>query len=189
MENQKLQNFLTKVVMLLMLSIAGNAAFAQRISASGGTYTIDSTGTNTGSNFINFTSAITDLNSVGTITGNIVFNVVAGQTFTENTPAITNSGSATATVVFQKSGVGNNPVIYPIGSGGSTDFGISIKGADYITFNGIDIDSKGNTAVEFGYLIVNSSSTNGAWFNTITNCTILLGSIRLRPKRCVHVPV
>jgi hypothetical protein len=59
------------------------------------------------------------------------------------------------------------------GSAGTADFGIGIVGADYITFDGIDIEPLNNT-VEFGYYVANASTTNGAQFNTIKNTKITM---------------
>ena len=102
----------------------------------------------------------------------IVFNVSAGQTFNENTPAITQTGTVANTITFQKSGAGANPVITPTGTTAATDFGIAIAGGDYITFNGIDINASAVNTVEYGYFIRNASATNGATNNTIQNMTI-----------------
>ncbi|MDX5396973.1 MAG: hypothetical protein LPK21_12315, partial [Hymenobacteraceae bacterium] len=137
-----------------------------------GVYTIDQTGAGS-RNFTSFTSAVNELNTVG-IGGKVRFEVALGQTFNENVPVITATGTATDTIGFIKAaGAGNNPVITPSGTTGTTDAGIVISGGDYITFNGIDITSTG-TAVEYGYLIRNASATNGAIYNTIRDCKITL---------------
>jgi len=166
----KLKSFVLGVMGLLLISTNG---FAQRVSATGGTYTIDTAGLNTGTNFKTFTDAITDLNLVGTFTGNVVFNVVAGQEFYENTPIITATGTSTGSITFQKNGSGANPTIRPSGTTGTMDFGFCLQGSDYFTFDGINIISDGS-AVEYGFRIINATSTNGAMFNTFKNFTILL---------------
>lgn len=165
-------------LLVLMAALAMHSSvYAQRTSATGGTFTIDKTGTNTGTNFVSFNDAIADINLVGTFTGTVTFNVVAGQTFNgpDTLPvAITATGTgATARIIFQKSGTGANPVITPVGTTGALDFGISIAGGDWISFNGIDITAT-TTAVEYGILVKNGSATNGANFNTFSNGTILL---------------
>jgi hypothetical protein len=169
---------LTLVVALAVGAIF-NVALAQRISTTGGTYTIDATGTNTGTNFITFTDAINDLNFGGTFTGTVTINVLAGQVFNENTPAITATGGSGATIIFQKSGAGVNPVITSLGSTTSlTDAGITIKGGDYFTFNGIDI-AAADSSLEYGYLITKAATDNGANFVTITNATIVMNKLKL----------
>jgi len=127
------------------------------------------------SNFASFTDAINYINING-ITGAVTFNVSAGQTFNENAPALTATGTITNTIIFQKSGSGANPVITPTGTSGTTDFGIAISGGDYITFDGIDINASAVSAVEYGYLIRNASATNGAQNNTIKNTVINMGT-------------
>ncbi|HRO99265.1 MAG TPA: LamG domain-containing protein, partial [Flavobacteriales bacterium] len=153
-----------------------SAAPTSAITAAGGTFTINNTLPTGGSNFATFTAAVNALNAGGLcgFTAPVVFNVTAGQTFNENVPAITVSGTSVNTITFQKNGAGANPVITPSGSAGANDAGITIAGGDYITFNGIDINSLLNAAVEYGYLVRNVSATDGAQFNVIQNCTITL---------------
>jgi len=66
-----------------------------------------------------------------------------GETFSGPTVGTitTTTSSAAAPVVFQKSGAGNNPLITAavLSASTATDGVIKIEGADYITFNGIDI--------------------------------------------------
>jgi hypothetical protein len=126
-----------------------------------------------GGDYTTFTAAINDANA-GTGSGGVVFNVTAGATFTEATPCIT-GGSSTNPIVFQKSGAGTNPIIRNPGSTSTQDAGICILGGDYITVNGIDMGvAAGVTTVEYGYLVFNSSATNGAQNNTIQNSKITL---------------
>lgn len=124
-------------------------------------------------NFNSFTAAINYLNSDG-ISGAVTFNVISGQTFAENTPAITATGTVTNTITFVKSGAGANPVITPTGTSGSSDAGITIAGGDYFTFDGIDINANAVTAVEYGYYVRNASATDGAQYNIVKNCNISL---------------
>jgi len=148
---------------------------ASTINLTGGTYTINNTLPTGGSNFQTFTEAIIALNSAnacGPLTGPIVFNVSAGQTFVENPPAITATGNGVNTITFQKSGAGANPIVSPTGTTGTADAGLIISGGDLITFDGVDIN--GTAAVEYGYLVRNSSATNGAQNNTIKNCSVSL---------------
>jgi hypothetical protein len=147
---------------------------AQRISTTGGTYTIDNTGANTGSNFLSFTDAVNDLNFGGTFTGNVTINVVSGQSFTENVPTITSTGTSTGSITFVKSGILANPLLNSSGSTSSeNDAAIKIQGGDYFTFNGINITAS-DSSLEYGYMLRKASNTNAARFNTITNTTILM---------------
>jgi len=140
---------------------------------SAGPFTIDNTLPTSGTNFANFTAAINWLNTI-CVTNPVVFNVAAGETFNENPPVIMASGIAAYPITFQKSGVGANPVLTPTGTAGAVDFGICISGGDYFTFDGIDINASTVSAVEYGYLIRNISSIDGAQNNTIKNCSITL---------------
>ncbi|MBL8002702.1 MAG: hypothetical protein JNL05_12150, partial [Flavobacteriales bacterium] len=144
-------------------------------AGAGGTFTINNTLPTGGTNFASFTDAINYLNLLsvcGPFTGTYTLNVSAGQTFTENPPTLTASGSAGNPIVFQKSGAGANPVIVASGSAGATDAGFAIRGGNYITVDGVDID--GGNGCEFGYYIANASATVSSNFNTIQNCTIRL---------------
>lgn len=126
-----------------------------------------------GGDYTTFNAAINDANA-GLGAGGVTFNVTAGTTFAENGTCIT-GGSSTTPIVFQKSGAGANPIIQPPGSTSTQDSGVCIFGGDYITFNGIDVAvAAANTTVEYGYLIFNSSATNGATNNTVQNSNITL---------------
>jgi hypothetical protein len=138
-----------------------------------GVYTIDNTQPTAGANFNSFTAAINRLNFDG-ICGPVTFNVIAGQTFNENTPTINVTGTPTNTITFQRSGPGANPVIVPTGGTGTADAGITLAGGDNFTFNGIDIDASAVNTVEYGYLIRNRDALDGARFNVFENFTVTL---------------
>lgn len=138
-----------------------------------GTYTINNTAPTAGTNFNNFTDAINKINAEG-ITSSVTFNVTAGQTFTEDVPALTATGTSAFSITFQKSGAGANPVIRPTGGTGTADFGFAIDGGDYITIDGIDINIATGSAVEYGYHVRNISATDGAQNNTIKNVNVTL---------------
>lgn len=138
-----------------------------------GTYTINNTLPTGGTNFASFTDAIGRINLDG-ISGAVTFNVSAGQSFAEDGLVITGTGTATNTIMFQKSGTGANPMIRPTGTSASNEAGIIISGGDYITFDGIDINIATGSAVEYGYVVRNASATNGALNNTIRNASITL---------------
>jgi len=135
------------------------------------------TGTKTigpGGNYISFSAAINDLNTNGVGSGGVTFNVTAGGTFIEDPPAVSASGALGNPIVFQRSGGGANPVLKPTGTAGSADFGFCISGGDYVTVDGIDIMINTGSAVEYGYLVRNVSTSNGANNNLIKNCKIRL---------------
>ncbi|MGQ3131739.1 MAG: T9SS type A sorting domain-containing protein [Flavobacteriales bacterium] len=152
-----------------------SAAPVVSIPTAGGTFTINNTLPTGGTNFISFTDAINTLNNTSCgFTGPVLLNVSAGQTFAEMPPALTATGTAAAGITFQRSGAGANPVITPNGTSGSADAGIIISGADYIVFDGIDINASAVSNVEYGYLLRNLNATNGATNNIIRNTAVTL---------------
>ena len=142
----------------------------------GGTFTIDNTLPNGQTNFDSFTNAINWLNSFGqcgAFTTPVVFNVAAGQVFNETPPAIIATGSVANPITFQRAGVGANPVLIAAGTAATNEAGLAINGGDFFTFDGIDVQA-GNNLLEFGYVLRNASTTNGASNNTIRNCSITM---------------
>src|SRR6266542_4056961 len=137
-------------------------------------------------------AAIAALNPVGVGAGGVTFNVAAGYTETGVNLTINiaaNQPTAANPVVFQKSGAGANPLVSSLVTGSGTIAGtgqglwgdafFKIVGTDFITFDGIDV--KDNYAavsttlsVEYGYLLLRASSTDGCKNVTIKNCSISL---------------
>ncbi len=101
---------------------------------------------------------------------------------------ITATGTSANPIVFQKSGVGANPLITAgVGVSTTLDGMIILSGADYVTFNGIDlIESAGNTTtttqMEWGYAILKVDGTNGSQNNSIKNCVISLNKTNTNSK-------
>jgi hypothetical protein len=132
-----------------------------------GSYTIGSTGY-----YPNFTLAITHLNAAGVGTGGVTYLAAAGETFAENPPLITASGTADDPILFTRDGTGDNPLLTPTGGDGT--YGFRIEGGDWITFDHIDIANvSGATDLVHGFWIY-SPSGNGADYNTIQDCNITL---------------
>jgi hypothetical protein len=129
--------------------------------------------------------AIADLNAVGVAPPGVTFNIAAG--YTETFPSSV-EGLITATgttlndqIIFQKSGVGANPIITRADAGtlatstlgGQGDAVFTIQGSDYITFDGIDAVSS-NQGIEYGYYLRKASVTNGCKNIVIKNSNITL---------------
>jgi parallel beta-helix repeat protein len=165
------------------------ARAAGRITSAGGTFTINSALPNSGTNFSTFTEAVSALNAAAcdVFTNPVTFNVATNQIFTESVPTLYASGSTTGAITFQKAGTGANPKIIPLTAGSlnsSTTLGahgdaiITISGGDYITFDGIDLETNSGFAneglMEYGYYLQKASSTNACKNVTIKNCTINL---------------
>ncbi len=128
-----------------------------------------------GGDFETFKDAVDELNLVGVGSGGVTFNVQAGQTFNTTIPtsvqsvySIASIGSLANPIVFQKSGSGANPKLNIKGHSNGAK-GISLSGANYMTFDGIDINDDGSSEadwVDFGFYIYSSSNI------TVKNCTI-----------------
>ncbi|HRZ48990.1 MAG TPA: hypothetical protein P5338_06305 [Bacteroidales bacterium] len=156
-----------------------NMYYFVRMPAMSGIYTIDNTLPTGGTNFNNFTDAATMLNGAG-LTGPVVFNVIAGQSWNMVCAAspnnygikITNkTTTGTNTVTFQKFGAGANPTLNITGTSSNNDAGIWLFESDYITFDGINILDAGSSSadyLEFG-LHLNGSATDGCSFNVFKN--------------------
>jgi len=132
--------------------------------------------------YSSLSTAITALNINGVGSGGVIFNVAAGHTETSSNLVIaftTNQPSAANPVVFQKKGAGTNPLITASqGTSSSLDGMIKLSGADYITFDRIDlldpVSNTGNSRMEWGYALLRASTTDGSQNNVIKNCTITL---------------
>lgn len=129
-----------------------------------------------GSNFNNFSDAISYLNTYGK-SGDVRFDVSAGQQFNHTPLTINVGGTLTDTIGFVRSGVGANPKINFSGGTSAADGGITLSGVDYITFDGIDLSSESapatsNLNIEYMVRVVNASATNGSQYNKIRNCAI-----------------
>lgn len=128
-------------------------------------------------------AAVADLNVAGVGPGGVTFNISAGytETFASATSGlITATGTASDPIVFQKAGIGANPVVTaPVGLG-SYDYIICVAGGDYITIDGIDIreniTNTGSGLMEFGFAVLKTSPSNGTQYLMIRNSVITLGN-------------
>lgn len=138
-----------------------------------GTYTISKSG----GNYTTLGAAITDLNAQG-ISGPVIFNITADQTFDEPTPvSITATGTNTNTITFRRSGSGYNPVFNFTGTAGTDNYAIQLFGSDYVTFDGIEIRDAGTSSdnyIEYGFYFLASYNLDGCQNNTIKNSSVYL---------------
>gem|GEM_PF-1163780 len=138
-------------------------------------------------------AAIATLNFRGVGTGGVIFNVAGNytETFTSAngglisyTCAAASYSSVTSPVVFQRSGPGSNPLVTAFSPGTTTNLDgiIKIAGADYVTFDGIDLqenplNTNPTMQMEWGYAVLkknSSSPADGCQNVIIRNCTITL---------------
>lgn len=130
-------------------------------------------------------AAIGALNAAGVGSGGVTFNVAAGHTevFPYNGGSILALGTAADPIVFQKWGVGLNPLVTAFQGIGSADAIFTLNGTDYITFDGIDVteDKTSNTTnitrMEWGFALLKTNgytTYDGCQHVTIKNCEITL---------------
>jgi hypothetical protein len=137
-----------------------------------GIKSINPTGTGA-NNYTTFGAAVTALNASGVAATGVTFEVQAGTVFDEIVPSITASGTAPGPIIFRKTAGAVNPKIQGTGTG-AADAALTLEGADYVLFIGIDVEDKAanTTAVqqlEYGYLL-----QNGATHNTFSAATVTL---------------
>ncbi len=122
------------------------------------------------------------LNAQGVGGTGATFNVAAGHTeTTTDSLVLTASGRPSGSLIFQKTGSGNNPVITrsnagfltPTVLGGQGDAIIILQGSDYVIFNGIDVTS-GHQGIEYGYYLRKADQNDGCKNVTITNCSVTM---------------
>ncbi|QDA59784.1 T9SS type A sorting domain-containing protein [Hymenobacter jejuensis] len=143
-----------------------------------GTYTIDKTQPTAGTNFQTMNEAFGSLNSEG-ITGNVVFEVTAGQVFDVTPLILAASGTSGATITFRRTGSGTNPLIQGSNGSGAADAIITLRGSDYVTFDGIDLKDKATNStdvlrMERGLLLQAIAADNGCQHVTYKNGTVTL---------------
>jgi PKD repeat protein len=177
---------LTSITALLLVALLNTNILAQGLT---GVKTIDPSGSGA-NNFLTLKAAIDTLNSKGVGAGGVTFNVTAGisETASSGGFAITATGTATAPIIFAKSGLGSNPQFLSYTGGVGTnstavqDGIIKLIGSDYVTIDGLDfIENAANTTnpatMEYGIALYKASVTNGCQYNTIKNCNVKLNRI------------
>ena len=164
----RIKNFL--LIILLISFFCLQSSFAQL----SGVYTIP------GSPFATFKAAVDSLNLVGVGSGGVTFDVIADHNeSTTDSLVLTATGTSSDPIIFQKSGVGNNPKIIRTDAGnkatsifgGQGDAVITIQGSDYVIFDGIDVATN-DQGIEYGYYLRKVDGTNGCKFVTIKNAVI-----------------
>ncbi len=141
-----------------------------------GEKTIDPAGSGP-DNYISFTAAITDLNSVGVGQDGVIFYVPAGLVFNEPAilPPIATTGTLSNPITFMKLGAGANPLVTVPGTPADNDYVFKFAGVDYVTFDGIDVANfSTGTSVEYGFILEESTLGGGCMNNTVQNSAITL---------------
>jgi len=169
----KIYKLIAGTVALTSISFTSKAQLA-------GTFSVPAT-------YSTIAAAITDLNTQG-VNGPVTILINAA--YTETAPVggytLTATGTLANPIVFQKNGIGANPLITAYGGGTGTPSmafqdGIwRFIGSDYITVDGIDLidpNAANPATMEFGYGLFRASATDGCQNNTIKNCVITLNRI------------
>lgn len=168
------REFLTSITVVLFLIFQTTLSYGQLT----GIKTIPG-------DYLTVEAAVTDLNTQGVGLGGVTFDVAAGHSETLSGKIImTATGTATDPIIFQKSGIGANPVLNAYVGILATPSVLAdgfwvFAGSDYVTIDGIDLmESASNTTtvqvMEFGFGLFKASDIDGCQFNTIKNCTITL---------------
>ncbi len=138
--------------------------------------------------YASIAAVITDLNTQG-VSGPVTINIAAGYLETAITGGYTLNAIAGASsvnnIVFQKSGVGANPLITAYTGtatpSSATQDGVwRFSGTDFVTIDGISIVDPNNTnpaTMEFGFGFFKASATDGCQNNIIRNCVITLSRV------------
>lgn len=132
-------------------------------------------------------AAVADLNTAGVGTGGVTFSVSPGYTEDITTPLfITATGTPGDPILFTKdlpvkSPTTANPLVRRTDAGTITtaffeaqgDAVILIEGGDFITFDGIDVQTTSD-GIEYGFYLRRASATNGCKNVTIKNANITM---------------
>jgi hypothetical protein len=117
------------------------------------------------------------LNNNG-VAGPVVITVSGGN-YPERITLFTIPGtSITNTVQFVGPVTDARVNVNPVGTAATNDYAIALAGADYVTFENIDVTDGGTSTanqVEYGYYVTNNGNADGATNNTIKGANILLG--------------
>jgi hypothetical protein len=116
------------------------------------------------------------LNLYGVATGGVSFILASGSVFEADPIQFTGSGAADAPVFIGWDGSGSKPVVNFNGTSSAVDAGFMLKGVDYYTLEGIQIENPASN-LEFGVFLTNFNSTDGAHYNTIRNVAITLDKL------------
>ncbi len=138
-------------------------------------------GSGLAASYASLSAAITALNAA-TITSPVVITLTGNETAPVGGYSITATGTETNTITIN--GISSTITApTPQTSGSLHDAIFEIIGGDYITINGFTMaenpsntttTAASNNMTEFGVALFYATTTNGAQFNTIKNCTISL---------------
>jgi hypothetical protein len=179
------------MMLFILFGLSSALVNAQPVAPfSGSSYTIDPSIAASSTNWQSMSAAFTALNTSG-VTGAVTITCNKGQSETASSNLGMVLGSTTLnaslsnsnTLTFVSGGSGANYKVNAAAGGlvvpatNATQNGIiALVGADYVTFDGIDLAdaNTGTAAMEYGYAMYKASATDGCQNNTIKNCVITL---------------
>jgi hypothetical protein len=155
-----------------------------------GTYTINPSNPPSATNWQTFRAAADSLNRRG-ITGNLTINVSPGIYGVGNRFYLDDiSGTSSSNrITFQKSGAGQ-VLLADTGTASANDYAILIAGADWVTFDGIDIrdvSTVANGQLHRGYYLSSYRGLDGPNNIVIKNSHIVLGGALNPPGASIGV--
>ncbi|MEO6695288.1 MAG: fibronectin type III domain-containing protein [Ignavibacteria bacterium] len=148
-----------------------------------GAYTINPSLPVSSTNFQTFSQTDIELMSNG-VSGPVTFTV-SGGTYAERSllgpiPGV----SSTNTVTYNGPVSDARVVVSATGTAATNDYGIALIGADFVTYNNIDVTDAGTSTanqIEYGYYLQTSGTSDGAQNNTVRGANILLGGGGVTP--------
>jgi len=174
--NKPIDNRFLRIFAILILAIGAAVALPSSLRAQiTGVKTIPG-------DYVSFAAAVSALNAQGVGFGGVTFKIAAGYNEAVANAVLTipnNPPDFTRPLVFQKDGVGSNPILTAtMGISTIMDGIVVLHGVDYVTFDGIDlsenptVNTNATRRMEWGYAFIKTSPSNGCQHNTIKNCTV-----------------
>ncbi|MEX0966559.1 MAG: right-handed parallel beta-helix repeat-containing protein [Bacteroidia bacterium] len=121
--------------LVLMLLFGFTSIMAQPLS---GSYSIDAGMATGGTNYQNFTDAVSDLTTNG-ISGNVIFNIASG-TYPEQITIPWISGSSPSdSIIFQSATGDSTDVVLTYNAGSSANYTLQLDSTAYITFQNLTL--------------------------------------------------
>lgn len=137
-------------------------------------------------NYPTFQAVVDSLNTQGVAESGVRFLVSGNETFTPSPLTITASGNESGRIELVWNGQGAKPIVNFSATEAASEAGFTLSGADYVTFEGLDIRSA-DGLLEHGILVTNASATNGAHYNVVRNCVITLNKGNVNQTEAVRV--
>ncbi|KAF0130228.1 MAG: hypothetical protein FD155_2014 [Bacteroidetes bacterium] len=131
-------------------------------------------------------SVADSLNLYGVGGNGITFKVEGNNVYSSNPVIFTATGTQNSPVTIAWNGEGTKPVFQFNGTAAANDAGITLKGSDYFTLDGLDIQNAASN-LEYGIWITNLNAADGAHYNNVKNTTITLD--KLNPAQTEGIKV